>query len=211
MVWSGGSEAVAAAAVGTLASSRLWLERAQAWRPFAMAADPRPPRESFRRQRTWQEVLEEARRRRAAGRLQAIVHLLDLSGPRTGKVWPSLSDILGHFEIAWTVDLSGVQLKTAEPLIEALRATRIKRLRLGGTLLPADHMLKIVSAMREINEKKGPTWLEVGNENEHASILTQVGDKPGDCHPHSRWGCLCTVKSVVHVVERMRLQDSKAE
>ena len=210
MVWSGGSEAVAAAAVGTLASSRLWLERAQAWRPFAMA-DPRPPRESFRRQRTWQEVLEEARRRRAAGRLQAIVHLLDLSGPRTGKVWPSLSDILGHFEIAWTVDLSGVQLKTAEPLIEALRATRIKRLRLGGTLLPADHMLKIVSAMREINEKKGPTWLEVGNENEHASILTQVGDKPGDCHPHSRWGCLCTVKSVVHVVERMRLQDSKAE
>ncbi len=81
-------------------------------------------------------------------------------GPRFGKAK------LAHYEIAWNIDLSGVQIKTVEPLVEAIRATRTKRLRLGGTLLNAEQMRKIVNAMGD--EKRGPTWVEVGDDNEYA-------------------------------------------
>ena len=112
----------------------------------------------------WEGLLADVRRRKARGTLPTDVHLLDLSGQRSGKAWPTLKEVLKEFSIAFTLDLTGAQINAAvEPLVEALGGLyKMKRLRIGDNLLHAEDIEKLVSAMRRSNANNGPTWIEVG-------------------------------------------------
>ena len=84
----------------------------------------------------WEGLLADVRRRKARGTLPPDVHLLDLSGQRSGKAWPTLKEVLKEFSIAFTLDLTGAQINAVEPLVEALGGLyKMKRLRVGKNSL----------------------------------------------------------------------------
>ena len=73
----------------------------------------RLPLVSFREHLCWDGLLEDVRRRKARGTLPTEVHVLDLSGQRSGKAWPTLKKVLKEFSIAFTLDLTGAQIAAA--------------------------------------------------------------------------------------------------
>ena len=132
--------------------------------PFdSIAMSERLPSVFLRHHVCWEGLLADVRRRKSRGKLPTDVHLLDLSGQRSGKAWPTLKEVLKEFSVVYTLDLTGAHFNDVEPLVEALGGLyKMKRLRIGDNLFNLEDIEKLVSAMRRSNANNGPTWIEVG-------------------------------------------------